>query len=384
MVPHECASGPEALELIRHSEPFDVAILDIQMPAMDGVALARAIREALDREALPLIALSSLGRREADVDSALFTAFLTKPVKQSQLYNVLIAAFSGRPATIQARPIDSEFDAGLGKRIPLRILIAEDMAVNQKLMLAMLNRLGYRADVAANGLEVLTALERQPYDLVLMDVQMPEMDGLEASRRIHQQWPAERRPRIAALTANAMTEDREACAAAGMDDYLSKPVQTAALHAAIVRCGESLQRRTLRSAPAPDSIYETGDGLDPARLAVLRQMRDGGVPNIIKDLLTLFRTDGLPLIQNIRLAADRGDLVKLKAAAHCLNGSAGNLGARHLASLCAALERKCREGVVDGIADLAAKLEPRFEQACMELEAELPSAPATKSPAHTS
>src|SRR5439155_4650671 len=126
-----------------------------------------------------------------------------------------------------------EFDTDMGKERPLRILLAEDLAVNQKLMKTMLGRLGYAIDIANNGLEVLKAVQEKDYDMILMDVQMPEMDGLEASRRIRKQFPPQRHPRIVALTANAMVEDREACRQAGMDDYLSKPVQVKELAAAL-------------------------------------------------------------------------------------------------------------------------------------------------------
>ena len=153
------------------------------------------------------------------------------------------------------------FDTGLGQRLPLKILLAEDNAVNQKLALRMLERMGYRADVVANGLEVLEALQRQPYDLVLMDMQMPEMDGLEATRQIVKEWK-EARPRIIAMTANAMQEDREACLAAGMDDYVSKPVQVADLQNAIEHWGQTAVDHP--SLPSNGAVSLTGNGLESA------------------------------------------------------------------------------------------------------------------------
>jgi CheY-like chemotaxis protein len=135
----------------------------------------------------------------------------------------------------------------MGERLPLRILLAEDNAVNQKLALRLLERMGYRADVAGNGAEVLDALRRQTYDVVLMDVQMPEMDGLEATRAIHWEWARPQRPRIIAMTANAMKEDRAACLAAGMDDYLSKPIRVEELVSALNKCrlqGETVHGMT--------------------------------------------------------------------------------------------------------------------------------------------
>src|SRR5207244_12887778 len=146
----------------------------------------------------------------------------------------------------QARPVlkptgaaGGQFDAGLSQRLPLRILLAEDNTVNQKVALRLLEGMGYRADAIANGLEVLEALQRQSYDVILMDVQMPEMDGLEASRAIHEGCPAEQRPRIIAMTANAMQGDREECLAAGMDDYLTMPIPIHALQDVLEREGPS-------------------------------------------------------------------------------------------------------------------------------------------------
>jgi PAS domain S-box-containing protein len=239
MSPTATASPVEARDWIRRGDPFDVAILDMQMPEMDGLTLAAEIRRLRDPRALPLIMLTSLGGRdavpEADLKVAQFAAFLTKPIKPSHLFDGLISIFSEQPTRVRRGEIKEEpqFDPEMGQRLPLRILLAEDHVTNQKLALMLLQRLGYRADLAANGLEVIEALERQPYDVVLMDMQMPEMDGLEATRHIHRQWSGEQRPRIIAMTANAMAGDREAYLAAGMDDYVSKPIRVEELVGAL-------------------------------------------------------------------------------------------------------------------------------------------------------
>jgi signal transduction histidine kinase/DNA-binding response OmpR family regulator len=242
MLPSAFSDPLEALEAVKRGEIYDVAILDMRMPAMDGENLAKEIRKR--NVALPLIMLTSLGSRDPE-DAVDFSAFLTKPVKQSNLYNAVIGALSLQESaeTKRALPVDASFDAQMAKRYPMKILLAEDNAVNQKLALRLLERMGYRADVAANGLEVLQSLERQPYDLILMDVQMPEMDGLQATRSIRKNFSPDAQPQIIAMTANAMQGDREMCLEAGMNDYVSKPIQVKELQSALERSGVSLRKQ---------------------------------------------------------------------------------------------------------------------------------------------
>ena len=237
MLAKDTADPAQALPMLA-DERFDLAILDMHMPGMDGATLAARIREA--GHVLPLVLFTSLGRREAveGPGGALFAATLAKPLHQSQLFDCLVTLLgSDADAAAIATPTVSKpkIDATLAQRHPLRILLAEDNVVNQKLALRLLLQMGYRADLAANGVEAIECIERQRYDVVLMDVQMPEMDGLEASRRINAKWPADKRPRIVAMTANAMQGDREECLAAGMDDYVTKPIRVAALVEALLR-----------------------------------------------------------------------------------------------------------------------------------------------------
>jgi signal transduction histidine kinase/DNA-binding response OmpR family regulator/tetratricopeptide (TPR) repeat protein len=237
MVPRDTESPAEALRWVGEGDAFDLAILDMHMPEMDGIALARAVRE--HNAVLPLVLFSSLGRREVGGDEGLFAAFLMKPIRQSQLYDTLVSLLAREEAPrAQAVPAKSALDAGLAARHPLRILLAEDNVVNQKLALRILQQMGYRADVASNGIEAIECVQRQAYDVVLMDVQMPEMDGLEASRRIVARWQPGERPRIVAMTANAMQGDREMCLAAGMDDYLTKPIRVDQLVKALTQVPE--------------------------------------------------------------------------------------------------------------------------------------------------
>jgi GAF domain-containing protein/DNA-binding response OmpR family regulator len=231
MVGRESGSPREALGWVVGGERFDLAVVDLHMPELDGVALATAMRATDAGATTSVVVLSSLGVHERDNDSV--AAFLIKPVKPSALYDALATSLAGRPTAVPVRPSGRDIDRDLGARRPLRILLAEDNPVNQKLALRLLDRMGYHADVAGNGLEAIAALEGAAYDVVLMDIQMPELDGLEATRRIRRRWPSDGL-RIVAMTANAMDGDREACLAAGMDDYIAKPIAPDALQATLV------------------------------------------------------------------------------------------------------------------------------------------------------
>ena len=234
MQPRETEHPQEALQWIQNGKTFDLAIFDLQMPEMDGIMLTHEIRKVRDEKSLPIILLTSLGRREMGADDVEFSAYLTKPLKPSALYDALAGIFAKNivsPKTDSAKPmIDSE----LGRKHPLRILIAEDNAVNQKLALRLLEQMGYRADVASNGIEAVQSIDRQTYDVILMDVQMPEMDGFDATREIRSLANATQ-PHIIAMTANALEGDREMCIAAGMDDYISKPIRVNELVAALMK-----------------------------------------------------------------------------------------------------------------------------------------------------
>jgi CheY-like chemotaxis protein len=201
---------------------------------MDGLSLAGEMRKERDAQRLPLVMLSSVGMRE-EGDRIEWRAYLTKPIKQAQLYQLLAGIFGGADNPVERPVVRPAAEAKMAERCPLTILLAEDNAFNQKLARHLLNQIGYRADLAGNGVEAIESLERQRYDVILMDVQMPEMDGLEATRQICAKWAREERPQIIAMTANAMAGDREVCLQAGMDDYISKPIRIAELAAALER-----------------------------------------------------------------------------------------------------------------------------------------------------
>ncbi|RIH90603.1 Signal transduction histidine-protein kinase BarA [Calidithermus terrae] len=359
---HRATARPlEALAWVAQGEPFDVAVLDMQMPEMDGLALAQKIRELRDADALPLVMLTSLGRREMGEGEGLFRVFLTKPIRPSQLFDALVGVFAERPRPLpEAGRGPSSFDPQMGRRLPLRVLLVEDNATNQKLALRLLERMGYRADVAGNGLEALRALERQPYDLVLMDVQMPEMDGLEATRLARRRWPAA--PLfIVAMTANAMEGDREMCLAAGMDDYLSKPIRPEALVGV-------LEKAAARLRPGGSAAPGGGGRLDPAALEELRALA-GGDGAFLAELAETFLHDAPALIQGLEQALRAGDAAGVRMAAHTLKSNGAQFGAHDLAELCKELEGRGKAGVLEGAEALLERVRAELERVRPVLEA---------------
>jgi two-component system sensor histidine kinase/response regulator len=238
MVVRDTAEPGEALRWMRAGDPCDLVILDFHMPEMDGTQLAAELHQ-LRGGSLKLLLMSSMGHAvdATTAQSIGLDAQLPKPVRHSSLFNALIKLFDRKALQVISSAAASVLPADLAQRLPLRILVAEDNAVNIKLITIMLKRMGYRADVAGNGLEVIAALQRQRYDVVLMDVRMPEMDGVEATREIHRLWRREQRPRIVALTAGVLPEERQACIDAGIDEILHKPVVPSRLVEALERCG---------------------------------------------------------------------------------------------------------------------------------------------------
>jgi signal transduction histidine kinase/CheY-like chemotaxis protein/HPt (histidine-containing phosphotransfer) domain-containing protein len=339
----------EALEWIRQGQLFDAVLLDLQMPTMDGLTLAAEMRKHRAAEGLPLLMLTSVGRHEGPT-TVKFAASLSKPVKASQLYDVLAVIFAG--GSEQADGLRREkkpvvrFDSEMGKRNPLHILVAEDNSVNQKLALSLLARLGYRADVAGNGLEALEAVERQGYDVVLMDVQMPEMDGLEATQIICSKWPKSERPRLIALTANAMQSDREACLEAGMDDYLSKPLRPEALIEALEKCSPrpgAVAHVSHSTVGLAETLPEhAAVPLDPGVVhlneSVLDELRVNSDAEFVRELLKVFVRESEQLFETMQRTLQSGDSAAFQRAAHTLKSNSAIVGAAALSTLCKRLE----------------------------------------------
>ncbi|HEU5314920.1 MAG TPA: response regulator, partial [Chloroflexota bacterium] len=382
----ETASPREALAWIREGQHFDVGVLDMQMPDLDGIALAAEIRKLRDAQALPLVMLTSLGQRSGDTGA--FAALLTKPLKPSQLLDALMTALTHQrvPVEVTRPTTEQAFDPTMGQRLPLRILLAEDNLTNQKVAVQLLGRMGYQADLAANGREALEATEQREYDVVLMDMQMPEMDGLAATRQIRARRGSSRPPYIVAMTANAMQGDREACLAAGMNDYVSKPILPAALAEALER-GATAARQHARSSqdgqnsqPAhtaagangqtsiPDQAIPAQAILDQTALDNLRAM-GAGDPQFLSELIATFLEDAPRLLAQLRQAVESGDAATVRLVAHGLKSNGAEFGAATFSDLCKTLETKSRAADLDGAAPLLAQIEAAYAQVSTALTA---------------
>lgn len=375
-------SGLQALEWIISGEQFDIAVLDMQMPDMDGVALATHICSLPGCQELPLVMLSSVGIpiQEKPGEKPYFAATLSKPIKQSQLYNVFACIFGKKRIIAGSNDsARSQFDSQLGQKLPLRILLAEDVSLNQKVALQMLQRLGYRADVVNNGLEALEALRRQPYDVVFMDVQMPEMDGLETARRICQEWQSEEKPWIIAMTAHAMQGDREECLQAGMDDYISKPIRPEAIAKALNRCSVSYSSSTLGQeslvTDKEQMTEEEEQKKNPINIQTLQALKDmvgDDSSDLVAEVIDSYLEDAPQRLQAISQAVVCGDAKLLHYSAHALKSLSVTLGAIPLAQICGELEAMGRAATTLGAFSLVSQLEAEYERVKAALQLEYP------------
>jgi CheY-like chemotaxis protein/HPt (histidine-containing phosphotransfer) domain-containing protein len=288
-----------------------------------------------------------------------------KPIRPAQLLDALCRAMGVQLQREKKAPFAPSLDASLARRLPLRLLLADDNPINQKVGLSVLSKLGYRADVANNGVEVLKALEQKAYDILFLDVQMPEMDGLEATRQICGRWPAEKRPRIIAMTGNALMGDREKCLQAGMDDYISKPVRIAELQTALEKWAPGRPRKTDTSfltRPKPLPIDQV---LDQSILAELREMPPTDGLSMLRELVDLFLESAPHRISQISQSI--ADAPKLAFHAHALKSMSLNLGAKRMVELSQKLEELGRAGNLNDAPPLLKDLETAYTQTRIHL-----------------
>ena len=405
-------------------QPYDIVVLDMMMPVVDGLTLGREIRRGGSYGEPKLVMLSSRDQRGDGraLEQAGFDAFFTKPVKRNVLHRLLVRLFErpGELATSGAIPIEAAAGG-----LPLRVLVAEDNPTNQKVALSMLKRLGYRADAVANGREALKALQLVPYDLVLMDVQMPDMDGLEATRRFRAlEAGTGRRLPIIAMTAHASTADRERCLTAGMDDFVTKPVQRETLGdiiaALLAPAGAAAGKAAAAGAPSPpmagaepsEQAAEAdapvagpqaaanaepmpasspaegeppaqGPQAGPAEASADTQFsidamvaRLDNDEDIAREIAVIFVESSRALYAELDEALARGDADVVRTRAHSLKGSAGNIGAETLRQLAAAIEQAGRDGRLEDAQALLPKVRADLDTVSDILEKWCDTAPA--------
>lgn len=328
-------SPQEAIRWVRNGDPFDIGILDMMIPEMDGHQLGRELRRLRTSTSLPLVLLSSAGMTTKEIGSGdLFSTSIAKPVKHTQLFDILMESMGGAKRSSsrsQAKPVER-----LGEFVPLSILAAEDNLVNQKLLLRVLKEIGYQADVVPNGVEVISAVKRKRYDVIFMDVHMPEMDGLEATRLIMSIVPREERPVIIAVTADALEGDREKCMQAGMDDYITKPIRIADIQGVLQRWSAKAANQSAQQQSSTD--LPTNEELEQAMADRIRQLGLETDPAFVIELIDSYA----PLFSNqsraIEDACSTRDETKLRYAAHSLKGASLNIGANKLGAICRSIE----------------------------------------------
>ncbi|MFO1476224.1 MAG: response regulator [Verrucomicrobiota bacterium] len=356
------ASAREALAILAESPGTDAAIVDLQLPDTDGFALVGQLRAIPGCGELPVLLLSSIRLRNDDLRPAAAgaTLFIHKPIRPAQLLDAVCRALNVQLQREKKAPAAPVLDSNFAKRFPLRILLADDNPINQKVGLSVLQKLGYRADVANDGTEVLKALEQKAYDIVLLDVQMPEMDGLEATRRIRARWTGDRSPCIIAMTGNALMGDREKCLAAGMDDYISKPVRIAELQNTLERWGPTRARRSDTTFLHKSALQSRESLIDESILQELREMEPEEGSNIVQELVDLFLESAPERIAQIGEAIN--DPTRLAFQAHALKSMSLNLGARRIVEISQQLEELGRSRDLASVPHLLRELEVAFNQ----------------------
>ena len=404
MLPDEAESGAQALERLREAvadgKPYELVVLDMQMPEMDGLELAQAIHADARLAGTRMIMLTSVGLRGQARESlaAGISGYLTKPVRSSQLFDCMATVIESprlkgkTPATAPSgRLVTRHTLKEASNQRRRRLLVADDNETNQMVAVSMLRRLGYNADVAASGREAIEALARRPYDAVLMDCQMPIMDGFKATEAIRKaELGSGRRTPIIAMTANAFKEDREKCLAAGMDDYVPKPVRVEDLDRVLrlaIDFSAGSENAGAETAAARERTVVKGreraasrrghvrrgvesDPIDRQRLAVLRGIDPKNRDRFVADLIDKFMEEAPQHLNRLREATQRGDAGGLERAAHGLQSSAGALGAETLAARCAEIEEMARAGRPGEALGRLAGLEREYRRACRALELE--------------
>ena len=399
MVAVEVASAEQALAEVAKLPAVTLALVDCQLPGQSGLTLAADLRKHRNHYSLPILLLNSVGTQlnSNDVPSS-NCATIAKPIKPVQLQAALLELLSGmRQMTVKKPQAVSKLDASMASRLPLQILLTDDNVINQKVAVRLLQQLGYKADIANNGAEAIRAVEQKAYDVILMDVQMPEIDGLEATRRIRKcQNEPSPRPNyqnsivIIAMTANAMQGDREKCVAAGMDDYLPKPVRPEALQAMLELHGTRIHQRAQAQIESNEAVGalvappelkvlpnpgETGPVIEqpPVDMERLNDFAGGNVESF-NELVALYIKQTTEQLELLRAAIADRDSERMSRVAHSCAGASATCGMAAIVPFLRQVEFLGHDGKVDAAADLLPFIDREFERLKRYLETQKPIA----------
>jgi PAS domain S-box-containing protein len=372
LIPVATESPLIALQWLNEGQIFDLCILDFHMPIMDGIQLCKEVRKLKNGSFVPIIILTSMGKKDNIINSSELnlSGYLNKPIRQNQLYDCLLNVFGNLNEPKQDRIVKQvKIDSALSEKMPLKILLAEDNVVNQKVALRILERMGYRADVVANGYEVIDAVRGIHYDIVFMDILMPEMDGYEATKLILDEFSIEKRPKIIAMTANAMQGDKEICIEAGMDDYISKPVRVEDMQNILVKWAEIIYNETNYLITRHNSKKYQTNILDVNKITFINDIQTPADVGFLLELLDIYSQDLPKVIANINSAVDKKDAVKLQFWSHRLKGSSLTLGIDHIADISVTLEEAAKLNRFDDeTIRISHELIHKFEIIISELE----------------
>jgi CheY-like chemotaxis protein len=365
MQPQAVENSAQAMELFRKGMTFDLALVDAALPGLDGATVAAEIQKFPSATMMPVVLLTTLGKKDGGANDArvVFAHTVNKPVRPAQLCAILERALLS-PRIPAGKTEAPKAELSLAARLPLRILIADDNAINQKVAERILQQLGYKPEVADNGREVLGAIEQQPFDLVFMDVMMPEMDGLEATRQIRkrqmsgEQKNFESRIIICAMTAHAMAGDREKCLAAGMDDYLSKPVRPKDVRDMIEKWGGKIAMDSTmpRVAAPPDASTDA-----PVDLVRMNDLTDGNLENL-RELVEMYFNQTQKQFVQMREAIRDGKADAVRRVAHSCAGASATMGMTYLVPRLRELEKLGASGTLTDAGAICETAAREFER----------------------
>ncbi len=362
-------SPSEALKIINREEKFDAAILDYRMPEMDGIKLAEKISELEKGKDISFIILSSFGKKNAVFENKnLNISVINKPVRHQLLYENLLSAFEKGKRNKIKKAISGE-ELNLSENYKLKILLAEDNTINQKVAFRIFEKMGYRIDMAANGYEVLNAVKNINYDIIFMDLLMPEMDGFTTTKNIQEKIPEIKRPVIIAMTANAFNEDKNECLSRGMDDYISKPLKIEEIYLLVSNWAKKIYKKKESLIEQLKQEKSSAQFVDESKITFINDIQTAQDVNFFIELLDIYISDMPKVIGKIKVSVDEKDHEKLKFFAHKLKGNSLTLGIDDFVKICSHLENAGKENNFDETtSQFCNKLVHDFEKIIKELE----------------